>query len=138
VFLLHSLRKGIRPQRELHILPRFAASCSGVRRRVMVFMAVFFPAQIIVVMAAGGPHETSGDTYVDVVTFLIATLMWYALIEGGRRWRRRSAHASLREPNQATRTMPWIVTVGIASVIPASWNRVVPWLRAVDELRRAA
>jgi hypothetical protein len=25
----------------------------------IVFIAVFFPAQIIVVMAAGGPHETS-------------------------------------------------------------------------------
>jgi hypothetical protein len=28
----------------------------------IVFMAVFFPAQFTVVIAAGGPHETSGDT----------------------------------------------------------------------------
>ena len=27
---------------------------------------------------------------------------------------------------------------GMASPIPASWNRIVPWLRAVEELRRAA
>ena len=27
---------------------------------------------------------------------------------------------------------------GMASLMPASWNRVMPWLRAVDELRRAA
>jgi hypothetical protein len=26
----------------------------------------------------------------------------------------------------------------LASLMPASWNRIVPWLRAVDELRRAA
>jgi hypothetical protein len=57
----------------------------------ILFMAVFFPAQIIVVMAAGGPHETSGDTYVDVVAFLLATLMWYGLIEGGRVWWRHAA-----------------------------------------------
>ena len=54
----------------------------------IVFIAVFFPAQWIVVMAAGGPHEASGETYVDVATFVLATLMWYGLIEvpvvGGR------------------------------------------------------
>lgn len=63
----------------------------------IVFMAVFFPAQWIVVMAAGGPHEASGQTYVDVATFLLATLMWYGLIEGARRWwpgRRKRDHSS--------------------------------------------
>jgi hypothetical protein len=56
----------------------------------IVFMAVFFPAQTIVVIAAGGPHEASGETYVDVATFLLATLMWYGLIEAGRRlWERQ-------------------------------------------------
>ena len=57
----------------------------------IVFMAVFFPAQFIVVMAAGGPHETSGETYVDVASFVIATMMWYGLIEGGRHWWPRRA-----------------------------------------------
>jgi hypothetical protein len=57
----------------------------------VVFFGVFFPAQWIVVMAAGGPHEASGETYVDVATFLIATLMWYGLIEAGRRlWERQT------------------------------------------------
>jgi hypothetical protein len=52
----------------------------------VVFFGVFFPAQWIVVMAAGGPHEVSGETWVDVATFLLAILMWYALIEGARFW----------------------------------------------------
>ena len=53
----------------------------------IVFMAVFFPALTIVVIAAGGPHEASGETWVYVATFLLATLMWYGLIEGARVWR---------------------------------------------------
>ena len=52
----------------------------------IVLMAVFFPAQSIVVMAAGGPHEVSGETYIDVLTALLAIVMWYGLIEGARRW----------------------------------------------------
>jgi len=52
----------------------------------VVFFGVFFPAQWIVVMAAGGPHEVSGETYITVLTALLATLMWYGLIEAARRW----------------------------------------------------
>lgn len=52
----------------------------------VVFFGVFFPAQWVVVMAAGGPMEASGETWVDVATFLLATLMWYSLIEGARFW----------------------------------------------------
>lgn len=26
----------------------------------------------------------------------------------------------------------------VASLMPASWNQIVPWLRAIDQLRRAA
>ena len=56
----------------------------------ILFMAVIYPALTIVDIAAGGPHESSGESYVWVATFLIATLMWYGLIEGGRRlWERR-------------------------------------------------
>ena len=58
----------------------------------IVFMAVFFPAQIIVVMAAGGPHEASGETWVDVATFVLATMIWYGLIEAARRWWRHRAN----------------------------------------------
>ena len=57
----------------------------------VVFIAVFFPAQWIVVMAAGGPIDAGGEAYVDVLTFLLAALMWYCLIEGARfLWRHRS------------------------------------------------
>ena len=57
----------------------------------VVFFGVFFPAQWIVVMAAGGPHEVSGETYITVLTALLAILMWYALIEGARfLWQHRT------------------------------------------------
>ena len=52
----------------------------------VVFFGVFFPAQWIVVMAAGGPIDAGGETYITVLTALLAILMWYALIEGARRW----------------------------------------------------
>ena len=56
----------------------------------VVFFGVFFPAQWIVVMAAGGPIDAGSETYVNVLTALLAILMWYALIEGARRyWPRR-------------------------------------------------
>ena len=56
----------------------------------ILFIALTFPAQLIVLIAAGGPHEASGESYLGVATFLIATLMWYGLIEAGRRlWERR-------------------------------------------------
>jgi len=47
-------------------------------------MAVVYPALTIIVHAAGGPHEASGDSYIWVATFLLATLMCYGLIEGVR------------------------------------------------------
>ncbi len=62
----------------------------------IVFMASIFPALAIAVAAAGGPHEASGEPYVTAATFLIATLMWYALIEGGR----RLAAAFTRSPRE--------------------------------------
>jgi 4-amino-4-deoxy-L-arabinose transferase-like glycosyltransferase len=53
----------------------------------VVFMAVILPALTIVVIAAGGPHEASGESWVWVATFLLATLMWYGLMESARVWR---------------------------------------------------
>lgn len=50
----------------------------------ILFMAVILPAELIIVIAAGGPHEASGESWVWVATFLLATLMWYGLIEGAR------------------------------------------------------
>jgi hypothetical protein len=52
----------------------------------IVFMTAIFPAELIVVDAAGGPHEASGESYVSVATFFLATMMWYGLIEAARRW----------------------------------------------------
>jgi len=52
----------------------------------VVFMAAIFPAELIVVDAAGGPHEASGESYVWVGTFFLATMMWYGLIVAIRRW----------------------------------------------------
>lgn len=57
----------------------------------IVFMAVIFPAELIAVTAAGGPHEASGEFYVSGETFFLATMMWYGLIEAARRlWRHRT------------------------------------------------
>ena len=50
----------------------------------ILFIALTFPAQLIVLIAAGGWHAASGEPYLGVATFLIATLMWYGLIEGAR------------------------------------------------------
>ena len=49
-------------------------------------IAVVYPALTIVVRAAGGPHAASGDSSLWMATFLLATLMWYGLIEGARFW----------------------------------------------------
>ena len=54
-----------------------------------LFVALTFPALAIVVAAGGGPLEASGEAYVGPATFVIAILLWYALIEGGRSWWRR-------------------------------------------------
>lgn len=56
-----------------------------------------FPAHLIVLIAAGGPHEANGEPYLGVAIFIIATMMWYGLIEGARRWwphRRKRVHSS--------------------------------------------
>jgi hypothetical protein len=56
----------------------------------ILFVAVTFPAQLVIFATAGSPHDLSGESWVWVATFLIATLMWYGLIEAGRRlWERR-------------------------------------------------
>jgi hypothetical protein len=55
----------------------------------VLFMGVIFPALTMLVIGTGGPHASSGESYVWVAAFLLATLMWYGLIEGGRLWRRR-------------------------------------------------
>jgi hypothetical protein len=52
----------------------------------IVFMGAILPAELIIVIAAGGPHEASGESYVWVATFFLATMMWYGLIEAARRW----------------------------------------------------
>lgn len=52
----------------------------------ILFMAATFPALTIVQISAGGPHESSGESYVWVATFFLATMMWYGLIEAARRW----------------------------------------------------
>ncbi len=54
--------------------------------RWIVFMSAIFPAELIVLIAAGGPHEASGESYVWVATFFLATMMWYGLIDAARRW----------------------------------------------------
>ena len=51
-----------------------------------VFAAPVLPALEIVVAAAGGPHEANGDAYLGPATFILAVVMWYVLIEAGRRW----------------------------------------------------
>lgn len=57
-------------------------------------MAVIYPALTIIDRVAGGPHEASGESYVWVTTFLLATLMWYGLIQGARvLWR----HGTMRD-----------------------------------------
>ena len=63
----------------------------------IVFIALVFPAHLIVLIAAGGPHEANGEPYLGVAIFIIATMMWYGLFEGARRLlpgRRKSDHCS--------------------------------------------
>jgi hypothetical protein len=50
---------------------------------------------------------------------------------------RRAALMAERPKTGGGRRRPNVVRE-LASLMPASWNRFVPWLRAVDELRRAA
>jgi hypothetical protein len=50
----------------------------------IVFFSLFCPAEMIVIDAAGGPHEASGEMWLAVPIFLLATLMWYGLMEAAR------------------------------------------------------
>ena len=49
-----------------------------------LFISPIFPALVIVVAAAGGPHEASGSRLIAPAIFVLATLMWYAVIEVAR------------------------------------------------------
>jgi len=46
-----------------------------------LFISPIFPAMAIVIAAAGGPHEASGNRLMGPAIFVVATLMWYGLIE---------------------------------------------------------
>lgn len=55
-----------------------------------LFAAALLPALVIIIAAGGGPHEASGEAYVAPATFILGVVMWYVLIEVGRRlWERR-------------------------------------------------
>ena len=51
-----------------------------------LFIALVFPAMVIVDVAGGGPHEISGEAWVGPATFIVAVVMWCVVIEVGRRW----------------------------------------------------
>ena len=51
-----------------------------------VFMALVFPAMVLVDVAGGGPHEMNGEAWVGPATFILAVVMWCVVIEVGRRW----------------------------------------------------
>lgn len=50
----------------------------------IVFFALIYPAEMIVINGAGGWHEANGETWLAVPIFLLATLMWYGLVEAAR------------------------------------------------------
>ena len=51
-----------------------------------VFIALVFPAMVLVDVAGGGPHEMNGEAWVGPATFILAVVMWCVVIEVGRRW----------------------------------------------------
>jgi hypothetical protein len=51
-----------------------------------LFIALVFPAMVLVMAAGGGPHEMSGDAWVSPAIFLLAIVMWCVVIEVARRW----------------------------------------------------
>lgn len=55
-----------------------------------LFIALIFPAMVLVMLAGGGPHEMSGEPWVGPAMFILAVVMWCVVIEVGRRlWERR-------------------------------------------------
>jgi peptidoglycan/LPS O-acetylase OafA/YrhL len=46
-----------------------------------LFVGPVLPAMVIVAVAAGGPHEASGKPLLGPAIFVVATLMWFGLIE---------------------------------------------------------
>lgn len=51
-----------------------------------LFIALVFPAMVLVTVAGGGPHEMSGEPWVGPAIFIVAVVMWCVVIEVGRRW----------------------------------------------------
>jgi hypothetical protein len=51
-----------------------------------LFIALVFPAMVLVTMAGGGPHAISGEAWVGPAIFIVAVVMWCVVIEAGRRW----------------------------------------------------
>lgn len=54
-----------------------------------LFIGAVFPAIVLVTVAEGGPHEMSGQAWVGPAIFILAVVMWWLVIEAGRRWRER-------------------------------------------------
>ena len=51
-----------------------------------LFIALVFPAMVLVTLAGGGPHEMNGEAWVGPAIFLLAVVMWSVVIEVARRW----------------------------------------------------
>jgi hypothetical protein len=49
-----------------------------------VFAMPILPAVGVVLVIAGGPHEASGEPYATPAVVVLAVVMWYFLLEGGR------------------------------------------------------
>lgn len=60
--------------------------------------------------------------------------VFYPQSSGAERWYELGVTATL---DRFFGSVP-ALKKAVASPMPASWNRIVPWLRAIDELRRAA
>jgi len=54
-----------------------------------LFIALIFPAMVLVTVAGGGPHEMNGQPWVGPADFVLAVVMWCVVIEvARRRWER--------------------------------------------------
>jgi hypothetical protein len=51
-----------------------------------LFIALVFPAMVLVMVGGGGPHELNGVAWVGPAIFILAVVMWCVVIEVGRRW----------------------------------------------------
>jgi hypothetical protein len=51
-----------------------------------LFIALVFPAMMLVAVAGGGPHEINGEAWAGPATFILAVVMWCVAIEAARRW----------------------------------------------------